>query len=144
MNTFTVTTFIKRPQQEVFDFMTDPANAPQWQNGTKSAKWVSEGPVRVGSHYQSTGKLLGRETKIEAEITQWDSPNAWGIKVNNGPMKVEASNKFESQDGGTLVTQTFQGEVGGFFNMAEGLAVKQMQKQVETDGQRLKSLLESK
>ena len=49
MDTFTVTTFINRPLQEVFDFITNPANSAQWQSGTESAKWASEGPVGVGS-----------------------------------------------------------------------------------------------
>lgn len=144
MNTFTVTTFIKRPQQEVFEFTTDPANSPKWQSGTKSARWSTEGPVGVGSVFQSVSKLLGREMKIDAEITHWDSPNLWGASVKNGPMKVQITNKFETLDGGTQMVQTFQGEVGGLFNIAEGLAVKQLQKQVETDSQALKTLLESK
>jgi len=144
LNTFTVTTFIKRPQQEVFEFTTDPAKASQWQNGTMSAQWSSEGPVGVGSVYQSVGKLLGREMKIDAEITHWDSPKLWGARITNGPLKVLVTNKYETQDGGTQMVQTFQGEVGGLFNIAEGMAIKQLQKQVETDGQALKILLESK
>lgn len=67
MATFTVTTFINRPLQEVFDFMTNPANFAQWQSGTKSAKWASEGPVGVGSIFHSVGQLLGREMKMERE-----------------------------------------------------------------------------
>jgi hypothetical protein len=143
MNSFTVTTFINRPLQDVFDFTTNPANAPQWQSGSKSAKWLSDSPPGVGSVYQSVGKLLGRETKIDVEITEWNAPNLWSGKVSNGPMKIEFSNKFEPKDGGTQMVQHFKGEVGGFFNMAEGLAVKQIQKQVETDGKSLKNLLEA-
>ena len=144
MATFTVTTFINRSPQDVFDFMTNPANFAQWQKGTKSAKWASEGPVRVGSIFHSVGQLLGRELTTDIEITQWDSPNVWGLKASNGPLKFEASNKFESKDGGTLVIQNFEGEVGGLFSIAEGLAIKQLQKQVETDGKTLKKLLEAK
>jgi len=144
MATFTVTTFINRPPQEVFDFMTNPANFAQWQTGTKSAKWASEGPVGVGSIFNSVGELMGREMKMNAEITQWDSPNVWGIKGGSGPMKFEGVSKFESKDGGTLVIQNFEGEVGGLFNIAEGLAIKQLQKQVETDGKTLKELLEAR
>ena len=144
MATFTVTTFINRPLQEVFDFMTNPANFAQWQSGTKSAKWASEGPVGVGSIFHSVGQLLGREMKMDLEITQWDPPNVWGIKGGSGPMKFEGVSKFESKDGGTLVIQTFEGEVGGFFSIAEGLAIKQLQKQIETDGNALKKLLEAK
>ncbi len=144
MNSFTVTTFINRSIKEVFDFTTNPANATQWQSGTKSAKWLSDSPPGVGSVYQSVGKLLGRESKIEVEITEWEAPNLWSGKASNGSMKIEFSNKFEAKDGGTQMVQFFQGEVGGFFNMAEGLAVKQIQKQVETDGKSLKALLEAK
>ena len=144
MATFTVTTFINRPLQEVFDFMTNPANFAQWQSGTKSAEWASAGPVGVGSIFHSVGELLGREIKFDGEITQWDPPNVWGIKGGSGPMKFEGVSKFESKDGGTLVIQNFEGEVGGFFSIAEGLAIKQLQKQVETDGNALKKLLEAK
>jgi carbon monoxide dehydrogenase subunit G len=143
MATFTVTTFINRPPQEVFDFATNPANSAKWQSGTESAEWSSEGPVGVGSTVHSVGRLLGRELDTEAEITQWDPPNLWGLKVDSGPLKFEGINRFESKDGGTLLIQEFQGEVGGFFKIAEGLAIKQAQKQVETDGNALKLLLEA-
>jgi len=144
MATFTVITFINRPLQEVFDFMTNPANFAQWQSGTKSAKWASEGPVGVGSLFNSVGEMMGREMKMDLEITQWNPPNVWGIKGASGPMKFEAISKFESKDGGTQVTQTFEGEVGGLFSIAEGLAIKQLQKQVENDGNALKKLVEAK
>jgi hypothetical protein len=88
--------------------------------------------------------LLGREMVIDAEITQWNSPDLWGLKFSTGPMKVENSNRFESKDGGTLLIQDFQGVVGGFFKMAEGLAIKRVQKQIESDGKTLKKLLEAK
>ena len=143
MATFKVTTFIDRPPQEVFDFMTDPATQSQWQSGTKSAKWVSEGPVGVGSVYQGVTALLGREMTLDAEITQWDPPNMWGLKANSGPMHIEGTMAFEPKDGGTLVIQDFQGELGGLFNIAEGLAVKQLEKQVASDGQTLKKILEA-
>jgi carbon monoxide dehydrogenase subunit G len=144
MHTFQVTTFINRPLQEVFDFTTNPANSARWQSGTESAKWSSEGPVGVGSIVHSVGRMLGRELVVDVEITQWNPPNVWSQKGESGPLKFENTNKFESKDGGTLLIQSFEGEVGGFFKLAEGLAIKQMQKQIETDGNALKMLLEAK
>ena len=143
MAEFTVTTLIDRPSAEVFAFMTDPANSARWQSGTQSAEWSSEGPVGVGSALHSVTRLLGREMTIDAEITRWDPPNVWDMKGATGPMTFEVSNVFEPTDGGTQVTQHFQGEIGGFFKIAEGLAVKQLQKQVSADGQTLKKLLEA-
>ncbi len=144
MATFEVSTFINRPLQEVFDFTIDPANAIQWIKGTESAKWVSAGPVGVGSVMHTVGRFLGREVVSDAEITQFAPPNVWGQKSKSGPLKLENTNKYESKDGGTLLIQSFQAEVGGFFKIAENLAIKQMQKQVASDGQSLKKLLEAR
>jgi carbon monoxide dehydrogenase subunit G len=143
MTTFEVSTFINRPPQEVFDFMTNPANISKWQGGAESAQWASEGPVRVGSILHTVGKLLGRKMEMDMEISQWAPPSEWGLKSSNGPMKFNNINKFEPKDGGTLIVQDFEGEVGGFFKIAENLVAKQLQKQVESDGQALKKLLES-
>ena len=144
MAKFQVTTFLNRPLQEVFDFTSNPANWPQWQSGTVSADWSSDRPVGVGSTMHTVGRLLGRELVSDFEITQWDPPNLWGMKMDNGPIKVENIIKYEPKDGSTLLVQELQGEVGGFFKIAEGLAVKQIQKQVETDHNALKKLLEAK
>jgi hypothetical protein len=143
MNTFTVSTFINRPVKEVFDYTIDPANAVKWQASTISAEWSSKGPAGVGSVIHQVGKFMGRELETDAKISQWDPPSLWGQKFNSGPMKIENTNKYEAKDGGTLLVQTFQGEVGGFFKVAEGLAFKQMQKELEADCSRLKKLLEA-
>ena len=81
---------------------------------------------------------------VDAEISQWNPPNMWAQKSSNGPLKFENTNKYESKDGGTLLTQIFQAEISGFFKMAEGLVVKQLQKQLEISGKALKTLLEAK
>jgi hypothetical protein len=92
----------------------------------------------------SVGQFLGREVENDAAITQWDPPNLWAQKSSSGALKFENTNRFESKDGGTLLVQSFEGGIGGFFKMAEGLAAKQMEKQVISDGERLKKLLEAR
>ena len=144
MKTFTVTKFINRPAQEVFDFLTNPANAVQFESGMVSSKYISEGPVGVGSKLQNIGRMMGREIVATAEITQWNPPNVYSFKATNGPANLKAEYKFEVKDGGTLLIQNIQVELGGFFGMAEGLAAKQMQKQYENNFDTLKKILEAK
>ena len=74
MIAFEKSIFINRPQQEVFDFVSNPANDPQWRSGAESAEWTSEGPVGVGSTYRSVDKLLGRKIEGTTEVTIWDPP----------------------------------------------------------------------
>jgi uncharacterized membrane protein len=133
---------INRPQQEVFDFVTNLSNDPQWQSSIESVKQVSEGPIGVGSTWRYVTKFLGRKNETEIQMTSYDPPHQSSVKAVSGPIPFENTHKFQKQDGGTLLTFIGQAEIGGFFKMAEGLVGKQMEKQMDADGAALKRLLE--
>lgn len=133
---------IERPQQEVFDFMADPANDTKWRDSAVSAEWESEGPIQVGSKVKTVDKLMGREIESTAEVTAYDPPHKFGQKTIGGPMPFEFTVTLEPENSGTRLTMAGQAEVGGFFKLAEGLVGKQLEKQIETDFKGLKKLLE--
>ena len=135
--------FINRPQQEVFDFLSNPANDARWQSSTEVSEWTSEGPPGVGSTQRSVIRFLGRKIDSTIEVTIWDPPQQLGFKVVSGPLPFEGTVKLESKENGTQLTQTFQGEPGGFFKIAEGLVGKQVEKQIDTDFNALKLVLEA-
>ena len=134
---------INRPQQEVFDFVTDLANDSKWQTGIVSVERTSEGPIGAGSTWRYKLKFMGREMEAEIELTSYDPPNQASVKSIGGPVPFQNTYTFESKDGGTQMTFSGQAEIGGFFKMAEGLVGKQMEKQMEADGAALKKLLEA-
>jgi len=134
---------INRPQQEVFDFMSDPTKQALYQSSTESAEWTSEGPPGVGATFKAVAKLMGRTIEAEIVITDWDSPNKVGQKASGGPVPFETTTEFETQGDGTLVTLKGQAELGGFFKLAEGLVGKQLEKTMEHDLAKLKELLEA-
>ncbi len=143
MITFEKSIFINRPNQEVFDFVTNPANDAKWVSTSESAEWTSEGPVGVGSTQRSVNKFLGRKIEGIFEVTVWDPPKEYALKSVGGPISLEATNKFEPKENGTQLTVTGQGEVGGFFKLAEGLVGKQLEKQLDAEYNALKLLLEA-
>ena len=142
MITFEKSIFINRPQQEVFDFLTDPTNDSKWRDSAVSSEWVTEEPVGVGSKLRSVDKFLGRNLESTAEITTWDPPSTYGQKTLSGPVPFAFTISLEAQGGGTRLTMNVQAEFGGFFKMAEGLVGKQLEKQIETDFNGLKRVLE--
>jgi uncharacterized membrane protein len=142
MITFEKSIFINRPQQEVFDFLSNLENDAQWRN-LESVKQTSDGPIGAGSTWRETGKFLGREIVLDIEMISDDPPDQFITKTISGPIPMEVTHKFEAQDGGTLVTLSAKAEVGGIFKMAEGLVAKQAEKQFETDWAVLKKLLEA-
>ncbi|MCH7611644.1 MAG: SRPBCC family protein [Chloroflexi bacterium] len=143
MFTFEKSIFINRPQQEVFDFVTDPANDAQWQGSTEVAEWTSQGPPGVGSTQRSVFRFWGRKIDSTLEVTIWDPPNQLGRKVVSGPVPFEGTIKLESQENGTQLTLVGEAEIGGFFKIAEGLVRKQLEKQLDTELNALKLLLEA-
>jgi carbon monoxide dehydrogenase subunit G len=139
MITFEKSLFINHPPQEVFDFVSNPANDTEWRNSAESAEWVSEGPPGVGSTQHAVSKFLGRKIDSTVEITVWDPPNRYGQKVVSGPVPFEVTIKFEPKENGTQLTIGGDAEFGGFFKMAEGLVGRQL----DTDFNALKLVLES-
>lgn len=47
MGKFTVSVFINRSQQDVFDFLSDPAIKHKWMPMLQSATWTSSGAPRI-------------------------------------------------------------------------------------------------
>ena len=134
---------INRPQQEVFDYTANPANAHKWQSQVLSLEWSSNGQHGVGSTQRATARFLGRDIETNSEITIWDPPNQHGFKSVGGPIPIEGGMKFEPEGNGTKVTMGGQLDVSGFFKLAEGLVKRQLESQFVTNLEALKLLLES-
>ena len=142
MYKFEHSVFINRPQQEVFDFVSNPANDSQWDSGGGTTEMTSEGPLGLGSTFRTTTKFLGRGIEANLENTSWDAPNEYTQKALSGPIPFEVKKTFDPKENGTQLTVSGQVEFGGFIKMAEGLVGKQMEKQIDTDYNALKILLE--
>lgn len=143
MYKFSKSIVINRPQQEVFDFVTNLNNDSKWQSGIESVEQISAGPIGAGSTWRYRIKFMGRELEAEIELKSYDPPNQASVKSIGGPVPFENTYTFESKDGGTQMTLSGQAEIGGFFKMAEGLVGKQMEKQMDSDAAALKKLLEA-
>ena len=143
MATFGKSVWINCPQQEVFDFVSNPAKNTEWQSIAQSAEWTSEGPVGVGSALRSVDRFLGRKIESTAEVTIWDPPDRMTFKSVSGPFAFEIAFELESKENGTQLTMSVTAEFRGFFKVAEGLAARQAQKQIDTDLEALKLVLEA-
>jgi carbon monoxide dehydrogenase subunit G len=135
--------FINRPPQEIFNIISDPAKQSLWQTMTESAEWTSNGTNGVGSTMKVVARFLGRKIETEVEVTAWESPRRIDYIFVNGPYPAQVSNLLEPQGEGTLLSAVSQGEMGGFFKLAEGLVARQLEKQLDANFESLKLLLES-
>ncbi len=134
---------INRPVKEVFAFLEDPANDPQWQSGLLEAEYTSEGPLGVGTTAREVRKLLGRRIESTYEITEYEPDSKMALKTTSGPIPIEQSASFEAVEEGTKVTLVGEFEPGGFFKLAEPIVGRVAKRQFEADVANLKELLEA-
>jgi hypothetical protein len=57
---YEVSTVISRPLPDVFRFVTNIENQPQWQAASVENHQLTPGPMAVGAQIQYIGKWLGR------------------------------------------------------------------------------------
>lgn len=134
---------IKRSPEEVFDYMTDFGKLSQWMSELVEAKQNSEGAVSVGTTINAVSTPLGRRIESTLEVTEYEPNKRFTIKSISGPVENEDQFTLEPVGDGTKVTRLTEGEISGFFKMAEPLVVRMLNRQFETNFNNLKDLLEA-
>lgn len=97
------TVLIKKDAQEIFEFMTDFSNSPQWSKANE-IKLISEGPVGVGTEYLEIFNSNGRIEEIPTQITIFEPFTKWGFKSKSKVFEMEISYILEPAEEGTKVT----------------------------------------
>jgi carbon monoxide dehydrogenase subunit G len=136
-----VTVTIRRMPEEVFPFITDPENAPNWAP-VKEMRQLSEGPINVGTKFVQVITFMGQSFKSATEITAYDEPTAFAFKSTSGPVPFEQRFLLSASEGGTKLEVILEGEPGGLFKLAQPLLKPTMEKQLHDQINKLKQLLE--
>ena len=124
---------IARTPEDVFAYLTDVSNLPEWQAGVKSAT------VR-GDRVEESRSLLGRELHTSLEIVERDEPRLFTLRALDSPVPFSVRHELEPLGGGTRLTVTAEGDVPGF---AAGLLSRRAERLFRKDFERLKQILES-
>ncbi len=135
---------INRPVDEVFEFLVNSENDPQWQSSSQEVTKTSEGPIGVGTTYSTVLRVLGRRLESTMEYTAYEPNKRVDGKTTTGPIPFQYENTFEpAAEGGIKVKIAIEGDAGGFFKLAEPIVARMLQRQIETDYANLKDLLEA-
>src|SRR5213080_3642786 len=88
MITTNVTVQIDRPVDEVFAFVTDPANFPRWAGAlVKESRRTSPGPIGVGTTFTQANMLMGRRFISEMRVVTYEPPHRFEYETTSGPIR---------------------------------------------------------
>lgn len=103
---------VDAPPEDAFAYLADFTRHGEWANTNSGLKVeaASEGPVGVGSKFRSTQRFVGKDTRGDITVTEYDPPSRLGFtSVQPGKRKdVTYTNVLTlSTDGnGTLIERT--------------------------------------
>jgi uncharacterized membrane protein len=134
---FDLEVMIARPVADVFAYVTDVRNVPEWQESAVSAEWLEE-----GRRFRERRQFMGRDADLELEVTGLEPERRFDVRAVKAPVKFEIRHTFEAVDAGTRVRVHGEAKLGGALRFAAGMAKRQAEHQFRRDFERLKELLE--
>lgn len=133
---------IDRPCGDVFAFLADPENDPQWRSGVLDLKRVSgEG---VGARYvQRVKGPGGRRIAADIEITELTPSQTIAFHTVAGPVRPRGRYVLAEGDGGTRVRFELEADVRGLKRLMAPMVQKTMNAEVSQLAQ-LKRIIEAR
>ena len=98
--------------ERVFDYLSDFANAREWDPGTVRCARLS-GDGGPGTTYANTSKLLGRETDLTYVVEELEAPHRIALRGHNRAVVAHDTMVLHTVSAGTEVIYTARFEFTG-------------------------------
>jgi carbon monoxide dehydrogenase subunit G len=145
-NEFSGSAVIERPIDEVFAFLADGTNDPKFSPRVEQIRRTTDGPIGIGTVFESTVKDAGMKSSRKFELTVFEAPTKirWtersknSVTVPEGGYDLEAVGETQTK---VTIHNTLEGH--GFGKLIVGFAVRAAVKDAPAFAQRIKSAVES-
>jgi len=139
---FTNTITIDRLPAEVFAYLADLENIPQWNYAISETRKTSEGPVGVGSQYAQI-RTIPSQSEEALAVTEFEPDLKLAIQGDLGPFAAEIEYVLEPVGKGTTLTNTMHLQPSGAVRLIAPLAAARVKGGVAANLEALKKLLEA-
>ena len=133
---------ISRPVAEVFAFVADQTNAPQWQGGLHAVSRLTDGPVGVGTEHEFVRRFAGRKLATRNRFVSFEKGRYVAFEIPAGWLTGQASYMTEPIPNGTLLTSRMQLQPRGAAALLAPMLGRLLARDSRRDEARLKRLLE--
>jgi uncharacterized protein YndB with AHSA1/START domain len=94
---------IEKPAADVFEFLADVANMPQWVSGVLTARFES-GAAAPGATFRVAYHRDWRREDVELKVTKYEPPRSIAMETVRGPFTFEGHFELEEDAGATRLT----------------------------------------
>ena len=138
-------TEISRRPEEVFAYLTDPTNLPDWQESVVRVEGHTGGPVTGTKTLHVTRHVGPRDMRMAVEVGNLDPPRSWTVRGLDGPVRGDVNGRVDPLDDGARSRVTIEVNLHGHGIgkvIVPLVARRQVQKEMPLNMQRLRERLE--
>ena len=133
---------IHRPARDVFAFLADGLNGPQWRTGITDIALTS-GSGSGAVYKQGVKGPGGRRIDADYRVTTYEPDRRLAFVAIAGPVRPTGEYVLEETPDGTRLTFSLDAELGGFKKLLMGGAVQKTMDAEVASTERLKQVLEA-
>lgn len=135
---------IGRPPQEVFSYVSDVSNYPEWMAHVLEILQDTPSPPHEGDRFVVAIKSVGRRFETPYERTSYKPNRRCTDRAVGGPIPNQQwQSTFEKAPGGTRLTRAVKARPGGLLKVLEPLQKRAAERQLKRDLKTLKDVLEA-
>jgi uncharacterized membrane protein len=100
----TETAIFDLTRDEVFDYLADMSNLPEWDPSFEASERLDEGPIGEGARWRVVAKLFGRSYPMELTLTEYQRPDRVVFHGEGEGLRTTEDIRLESTPDGSQVT----------------------------------------
>jgi carbon monoxide dehydrogenase subunit G len=135
---------IAKPVHEVWEYLIEPENVPEWQASALSSHQISDGQMGVGTHLQDERRFLGRRARSEVEVTEFEPETLFTLHGISGPVRFTVRHRLEDRGGHTHLAIEAEAEPGRVPRLMRPMIEHAAAHEIRKDFDRLKEKLEAR
>lgn len=133
--------WIKRNPEEIWDYLADVSNEPNWREIMIEARWVSSPPHGIGSTGLNVVKGVG---DWPWKITQWEEHRGVSWVVTGGRFEgSHAGYRIAPDNAGSLVTLDVNFKLSAFMKFFRPFYKRLLRRQFAAELTKLKAIMEA-
>ena len=133
---------IDRPVSEVFQYITNVENLPEWAEVIQSVRVTTPDAVDVGTEAEVEVELYSRRVVATYRVTEYERDRIFAFETADAPFDLYSVYTFTPIKDGTWLHVTSTGKARGISRFIEGSVARLLDRQFIADHERLKHILE--
>jgi ligand-binding SRPBCC domain-containing protein len=142
MIAFQTSIAIDRPLEQVFGYVSEPANFPSWNSAVQVVRPTAARASGVGSTYSMERQLPTGPASNKLEIVAREHPHEFAIRATEGPTPFLYRYRFVAEGDRTVIQLDAQVELPAVARFMPQLAARAVKRGVDDNLAALKLILE--